>query len=328
MLQQMTRTVEVEWDSLSQKKWGALLSAAPCAAYQQSYAFGEAVRAFGGGICRAHFHADGADVGVAQIHLRSFFNVFTLATVMRGPVWAREDIAPELKTAAYREIRESLPVIGPHLLLIMPEDSDDSAEKAARLRRVVSSYHTALIDLHQDEEALRAAMSQKWRNRLRAAEKQNIRISTIGRRPNQYEWLLAHEREQRKRNRYMAMSTDFVSVFQKNAGKHSLLMLQAEHEKERIGGLMFLRHGANATYHIGWTSDAGKSLNVNNLMLWEAMRRLKEDGVHTLDLGGIDTNYTPGLARFKLGAGGRLHSQCGTYCFEPEMFGFVRKLFR
>lgn len=328
MLQQMARTVEVEWDSLSLKKWEALLSNASYAAYQQSYAFGEAVCAFGGGIHRARIRADGRDVGLAQVHLRTFFNVFTLATIMRGPVWVDEALTPEIKIAAYRQLRETLPVIGPHLLLVMPEGSDDQVEKAAGLRRVVSSYHTALIDLSQDEDALRAAMSQKWRNRLRTAEKQNIRISTIGRRPNQYEWLLAHERAQRKRNRYMAMSTNFVAAFQKSAGKHSLFVLQAEHEKERVGGLMFLVHGASATYHIGWTSDAGKSLNANNLLLWEAMLRLKENGVRTLDLGGLDTNYTPGLARFKLGAGGAVHSQCGTYCFEPEMFGFFKKLFR
>ncbi len=219
-------------------------------------------------------------------------------------------------------------MIGPHLLLIMPEGSDDNAEKAARLRRVVSSYHTALIDLYQDEETLRAAMSQKWRNRLRAAEKQNIRSQQLAGVQTSMSgcWLMSANSA--NAIAIWPCQTDFVSVFQKNAGKHSLLMLQAEHEKERIGGLMFLRHSANATYHIGWTSDAGKSLNVNNLLLWEAMRRSKEDGVHTLDLGGIDTNYTPGLAHFKLGAGAQLHSQCGTYCFEPEMFGFVRKLFR
>ena len=328
MLQQLARTVEIEWDSLPQKKWEALLGSAPYAAYQQSYAFGEAVCAFGGGVHRALIRADDRDVGLAQIHLRSFFSVFTLATMMRGPVWVDEALTPEIKIAAYQQLRETLPFIGPNLLLVMPEGSDDQIEKAVGLRRVVSSYHTALIDLSQDEEALLAAMSQKWRNRLRAAEKQTIRISTIGRRPNQYEWLLAHEREQRKRNRYMAMSTNFVSAFQKSAGKHSLLMLQAEHDGERVGGLMFLMHGASATYHIGWTSDEGKSLNVNNLLLWEAMRRLKESGVRTLDLGGLDTNYTPGLARFKLSAGGKLHSQCGTYCFEPDMFGFFKKLFR
>jgi len=328
VLQHLARTVEVEWDSLPQKKWEALLSNAPYAAYQQSYAFGEAVCAFGGGVHRARIRTDGRDVGLAQIHMRTFFNVFTLATIMRGPVWVDEALTPEIKIAAYRQLRETFPVIGPHLLLVMPEDANDQIEKAAGLRRIISSYHTALIGLTKDEETLRAAMSQKWRNRLRAAEKQNIRVTTIGRRPNQYEWLLAHERDQRKRNRYMAMSTNFVAAFQKTAGKHSLLMMQAEHEKERIGGVMFLLHGANATYHIGWTSDQGKSLNANNLLLWEAMRRLKENGVRTLDLGGVDTNKTPGLARFKLGAGGELYSQCGTYCFEPDMFGFVKKLFR
>ena len=48
-------------------------------------------------------------------------------------------------------------------------------------------------------------------------------------------------------------------------------------------------------------------------MMWAAITRLAEDGVRALDLGGVDTRAAPGLARFKLGLGGRTLSLAGTY---------------
>jgi len=318
VLQKIARTVDIDWNALPQKKWGALLERAPYSALQQHYAFGEAVRHFGGDAHRARIRADGRDIGLAQVHVRHFTELFSLATIMRGPVWLDPALAPETKASAYKELRRTLPIDGWRLTLVMPESAEDQAEKQAGLKRIISGYHTVLIDLQADEDALRGAMNQKWRNRLRAAEKANLRITTIGRRPHQYDWLLKSEQAQRKRARYGAMSTAFVPVFQELGGKQSLFMLQAEHDGERVGGVLFLRHGAAATYHIGWTSELGKSLNANNLLLWQAMRELKQKGVRMLDLGGLDTDHGPGLARFKLGAGGALHSQCGTYCFEPK----------
>jgi lipid II:glycine glycyltransferase (peptidoglycan interpeptide bridge formation enzyme) len=40
---------------------------------------------------------------------------------------------------------------------------------------------------------------------------------------------------------------------------------------------------------------------------------LAERGVQQLDLGGVNTQSNPGLARFKLGAGGRVVTWAGTY---------------
>ena len=43
------------------------------------------------------------------------------------------------------------------------------------------------------------------------------------------------------------------------------------------------------------------------------MRKLKAAGVHVLDLGGLNTEDVPGIARFKLGAGGKVKTLCGTW---------------
>ena len=96
-------------------------------------------------------------------------------------------------------------------------------------------------------------------------------------------------------------------------GTDSLLILKAEAQRELVAGMLFLRHGRSATYHIGWSNAQGKRGGAHNLLMWQAMLRLKAAGVRWLDLGGIATDHGVGLARFKLGTGATVSRLCGTY---------------
>ncbi len=92
-----------------------------------------------------------------------------------------------------------------------------------------------------------------------------------------------------------------------------VLSLRADLGRERVAAMMFLIHGQAATYQVGWSSPQGRDLNAHNLLLWQAMNELKARGVRRLDLGGINTTRSAGLARFKLGTGGQVQVLAGTY---------------
>ncbi|MFP5481461.1 MAG: GNAT family N-acetyltransferase, partial [Alphaproteobacteria bacterium] len=85
-------------------------------------------------------------------------------------------------------------------------------------------------------------------------------------------------------------------------------------EAGTMGAAMaFVVHGGSASYHLGWASMAAKAAGVHGVMLARAAEALRAEGVAWLDLGSVDTEAAPGLARFKLGTGAELR-RLGATC--------------
>jgi len=72
-------------------------------------------------------------------------------------------------------------------------------------------------------------------------------------------------------------------------------------------------HGQAATYQIGWTNDAGRNAYAHNLLLYKGMEALKERGIRSLDMGGINTGRSAGIARFKITSGAQVVTLAGTF---------------
>ena len=287
--------------------------------FQQHWAFGEVVRAFGGDVHRGVVSRDGNPVATAQIVVRHALGC-SLNTLMMGPCWLAGDLSTEVRSSALELIGKTAPIGRRAILLTIPKEATPDAEQALNLRRVVSGYHTVLIDLTSELSALEAALDGKWRNRLRAAETSGISVSRLGKSPAQYQFLLDGEVRQQRHRGYKALPPNLVPAFQEQAGRDSVMALEAKQGAERVGGILFLRHGQTATYHIGWTTAAGREASANNLLLWRGMELLKKQGAKTLDLGGVDTDQTPGIARFKLAMGGEVLTQSGTWLLWPRLW--------
>lgn len=316
--------MQIRWDDIDRLEWerriatGAPGGAAPL---QQSWAYGEASRQLGGEAIRASVEEDGQTVALAQFTLRrigfgrSCFATWALCS--RGPLWLNQP-SEALKAEIYRALRASAPIGRRRALFFSPnEEAPGEAMGLAGLRRVMTGYGTATLDLLQPAEALRAAMHGKWRNRLVNAERSDLRVQASRPKPGRMEWLLEKDAEQQKAQGYKNLPEGFVSAFQRagDAGgeRRSIRLFTAELAGERVAAMMFLIHGAAATYHIGWSNDQGRKRGAHNALLWKAMRDLKAGGLRLLDLGGVDTERGAGIARFKLGSGAQPVVLCGTY---------------
>lgn len=162
---------------------------------------------------------------------------------------------------------------------------------------LLTDRFVALWDVQADPPVLRAAMDGKWRNRLTSADVRVQRGGNLGD-------LLAREAAQRSARGYRVLPAAFTRALPPGA----LHLWQWRHGGALGAAMCFVRHGDWATYHIGWASDAARKCAVHQVMLWQAVCALRDEGVRVVDLGDVNTDAAPGLARFKLGTGAALVS--------------------
>ena len=315
----MANPIETVWNATPRAEWRRFATSAG-AALQQDWDYGAANAALGGRVARAAVYQSGAPLALAQFLVQDFGafgrRAFTMATAFRGPLWFGAPSDSE-KATALRHMMRSRPWGRRSSALMFQPEATDAGEAwlgAARLRRVMTGHSTALLDLTQEPEQLRRGLRQKWRNRLAAAERTDgLKALKNGVKPAQYLWLLEEEARQQKGKGYRGLPPAFTPAYAEKGGKGAMTIFRADLDRRRVAAMLFLRHGDVATYHIGWSNEAGRKVGAHNLVLWRAIVGLQAAGVRMLDLGGVNTATGAGVARFKLGAGGRIATLPGAY---------------
>ncbi len=285
------RAMKIVWNALSRREWADLLPP-DRASLQQSWAYGEAMRGLGLRVHRAVIFEGQDVIGQAQYVMRRCGIGVGLCS--RGPVW-RFEVSKGLRKRALMTLKSTVPESGPKVLLITP-DYDE-----AGIWPLMSEFHVAEIPLARDDDAMRAAMYGKWRNRLRAAERSGLRITKeqgVQALAGDLSLELAQQRTRGYRN--------LPAAFYKAWGKvhpETVVTFRAYAGSELVAVMIFLDHAPTASYQIGWANNAGRAVSAHNLLMWHAMQEFSGRGRNRLELGMLNTRDAPGLARFKLGSG-------------------------
>jgi hypothetical protein len=221
-----------------------------------------------------------------------------LRLVSRGPVWDQPCGLDDQRRALRRLAR------WPGLTVATPE----VALQGFGLMPLVTPMHQAIWRLRPD---LAAGLAGKWRNRLRASERGGVAVSPGT--PATLDRLEANEALQRRARGYRSLPVAFTRALPSEA----LRLWEWRQDGEVAAAMAFVRHGRSATYHLGWASDAARRRGVHAVMLMAAATALQAEGVDWLDLGSVDTDRAPGLARFKLGTGAMLRQLGATVLVLP-----------
>lgn len=261
-----TELGQAGWDAMVSRHGGPL---------QQSWRYGQAS---GRGVFRGEVLVDGQRAALVQM----LQGPLGLAYIAGGPVW--------LEAGPRRFHPRKLPGRGP--VLVTPMDGT----RVTGFPVMTPATH-ARLDLSGSEDDLLAGLHQKWRNRLRKAQSAGMRVGQN----RDLSLALALEGENRARKGYRGYPDAFVRVFCADPSDWAFFV--ARKKTKLVAAALFLRHGTGATYQIGWTNAEGRRLNAQNLVLWTAIRTFFDRGYSRLDLGQIDTERSPGLARFKFGTG-------------------------
>ncbi len=231
------------------------------------------------------------DGGLILLHRR----LMGLSVAMLPRATPPQDLRSQMQAAG---LRLTPLILSPEALCRMP--------RALRLRGPVSY---AEIDLTGPDEARRAALHGKWRNQLRAAENGPLRVSDAPMSPE--DPLIAHDAGQARARGYANWPPGLTAAFATVAPDQTRVFV-AYDRGQPVAHMLFLLHGRRATYHIGYSTREGRSLNAHNLILWRAGCWLSVRGFAWLDLGTVDPR-TPTLNRFKLRAGAAQKQTAGTF---------------
>jgi lipid II:glycine glycyltransferase (peptidoglycan interpeptide bridge formation enzyme) len=154
-------------------------------------------------------------------------------------------------------------------------------------------------------------MARNWRNHLSRAERSAVRITRGG--GATLDQLIVAEGHQRAQRRYRALPEAFTRALSGDC----LRLWEWRKVGAMQAGMAFIRHGTSASYHLAWGSDLARAESVHHLMLTRAAEALFAEGVRWLDLGSLDSERAPGLARFKLGTGAGLRRLGATLLVLP-----------
>ena len=251
--------------------------------------------------------------GQAVMQLRRFPLIGPVGMISRGPIWRS---MPDVQALAH-----SLSGLGKPVLLNAEDAAPQDLCRAGFLNLM---SETTIARLHLGPD-LRAQMHQKWRNRLRKAETLPLRVKSVAFPPDPGHWLLQAEIKQRQIRKYRGWPPAFAVAFTKaNRGQAKLFVAMSK--RQPVAGMLFLKHGRMATYHLGHSTPMGRAMNAHTLLLAHAAEFLARTGIEVLDLGAIDTERAPGLARFKLGTGAQAHKLGGTWLYTRKLAPIARGL--
>ncbi len=225
---------------------------------------------------------------------------FGIGFAPRGPIWQQEN-AQTLRDSPVR---------------MLNAESASDIYRQAGFRQIMTPAHVAELDLRGDATQRLGATHGKWRNAWRKAQKSRLHLHQTTFDNALHGWLLQADQAQQRSKRFRALPHSIVQAYAV-IKPGDVMVFAAKRKQDMIAAMLFLRHGPVATYHLGWTSDQGRACNAHHAILMQAADHFADMGCTRLDLGTVDTENAPGLARFKIGSGAAIRALGGTWLRLP-----------
>jgi lipid II:glycine glycyltransferase (peptidoglycan interpeptide bridge formation enzyme) len=308
---------QVEVDRATPVEWSEMLALFDDANLYQTSAYG-AVRWGEKNLSRLVLRRDGEVMGMAQVRIiRPSPLKFGMAYLRWGPLWERRGLPfdPEVPGRMARAIEDEYMDKRKLFLRIIPNAFVGTSRAATMLSafsrftaepfEAGNLYRTIVLDLSPSIEELRRKLDKKWRNQLSRAEKNNLEV-IAGNSGTEYHTfcLIYNEMLKRKAFETTVDADEFGRLQEALAESQRMRVFICLDKGIPVAGLVASAMGDSAIYLLGATSDAGLNSKGAYLLQWTLINWLKENGIKSYDLGGIDPQVNPGVYHFKEGFSG------------------------
>lgn len=248
--------------------------------------------------------------------LQKSYGPVTIYRLNRGPLFTRDDIDYFSKINIYKKIKKTYLKRKFRFLFIAPNlenniENISVLKKAGYIKRNQNYWNSYVINLNNTIENLRLKLNGKWRNQLKKAEK--YELSFILNNSNEaFNVLNEKYRENMIKKNFVGPKEDiFNSIYDHD--KKNILVGRVLLNNRLIAINLISLFGKSANYEIGWNSDEGRKKYANNFLLWNTIVKLKGLGIENFDLGGINKEKNPGIAKFKNGLSGEEYTLAGEW---------------
>ncbi len=261
---------------------------------------------------------DGEVLGMAQLRImRPTPLKFGMAYLRWGPLWERRGLPldPEVPARMARGIEIEYVDKRKLFLRVLPNaflGSPRATTMQAAFCRFTpeppdagNTYRTFVLDLSPSLDDLRSGLDKKWRNQLTRSEKNNLKV-IAGHGSAEYRTFCEIYSQMCKRKAFETTvdANEFGQIQEALAESQRMRILICEDKGVPVAGLVASAIGDTAIYLLGATSDDGLNSKGAYLLHWALINWLKERGVRSYDLGGIDPKANPGVYHFKRGFSG------------------------
>lgn len=158
-------------------------------------------------------------------------------------------------------------------------------------------YRSVAMDLRLAEPALLQRLDGKWRTDLRYALKSGLGLDQGNSAALQARFLALYRSVQTTKGFAPDISPEFH--FALSGPDYGLDILIATKDGQDLGGVVIGSTGQTATYLFGATAEAGRPLRAGYFLTWAGMALARQRGLDWYDMGGIDREANPDVARFK-----------------------------
>ncbi|MCW7462950.1 GNAT family N-acetyltransferase [Leptospira limi] len=306
----------LEATNLDEENWNSELNSIDAVNLLQTLFYGEAKKHIEGwGIKRILLKSNGKKIGLVQVLSKTYFYLFHVLRINRGPLFY-EGVSEEEKKSALHYIAKWVSKFS--FLFINPEMLNTGKNLVSlfrmgyRTRRAIP-WSSSLVDLSLDLDDLRKELDGKWRNMLNAAEKTELKL-VISETEESFQWILDRYSELMNQKEFSGIPISFLKGIKAESDQNQkLVQLIAMYQGEKVAGICISMANGTGTYLVGWNGEEGRKLKANQYLLWNAIVYLRSQCCRYFDLGGIDEENTPKIAEFKIGVNGQRYELAGEF---------------
>lgn len=318
------------------QSWDTFVAAQRHSSFQQSWAWGQFKHQVGTDIIRLVV-VDGAEiVGAVQALYEPWrFGQSTLS-VFSGPVIDAHLPVPQYQEALgllLRALAQAAKDRGAIFFHLEPAIEQSHAslfqpfqvELKLQRTKAFQPLDTQILDLHQDETGLLAAMHEKTRYNIRLAEKRGVEVhvATGSGVAAALEQFILLNKQTAARDKFTSHASTYYRRLHEHLGDDVLRVYVAIFETQPIAANIVVHFGDTATYVHGASSNAQRNVMAPHLLQWRQILDAKQTWKSWYDFYGIQTPQRSraskhgaswaGITRFKLGFGGQTISYLDAY---------------